>query len=127
MKTTNNNKRRVLKGLLFAGLVTLLGSSAAFADNNRGDNDIIYGDFVAETSQKEVVQSERVVDVKVMDEFGNKVFDTTVSAEDLMKQNFQLEILPENSVFLLMYENTAYYYLNGGTDAALYSEVSAKR
>ena len=129
MKTIHNSKRQVLRGLFFTGLFTLLGSAAAFADNARGDHDrdIINGDFVAETQQEEVMQSEEIVDVRVMDELGNKVFDTIISKQDLMKQNYRLEELPENSVFLLMYENTAYYYLNGEKGADLNNEASAKK
>lgn len=53
-----------------------------------------------------------IIDVKVVDLKGNIIVKDKVTIEQFLESKHSLDSLPKNSLFVLFYNNTAYYVLD---------------
>jgi exonuclease VII small subunit len=59
-----------------------------------------------------MIKNKDQIAVKVFDAKGNLLDEKMVTMHELMSTNYAINKLPENSVFLMYYDNTAYYIVH---------------
>ena len=97
----SNFKTTTVRSILLGSIFTLLTFSFSYAAE---------GDKLAEKEETCCDVSDNVMKVKVMNEYGSVVFEKEVCNNELVGENFDISSLPESSTFLMVYEDTAYYY-----------------